>query len=279
MIRRAYPCTPVYKEHIMAQQPYKILAIGDVVGPVASEALCRQLFKLRGELGISLTILNGENACTGNGLDSAAAKAFLGAGADVITSGNHIWHKRDIKQFLEDCPTLIRPVNYPSVCPGHGSVIVERGGRKVLVINALGTVFMDPFDNPFDAVDRVLEREAGMYDYSVLDIHAEATSEKLAIANYFDGRINVIVGTHTHVQTADERILPKGSGYITDLGMTGPTDSVLGVKTDIIIEKFRTHMPVKFDIAEGPLELQGAVFSLGTITGRAVEVKRVKMTL
>lgn len=263
----------------MAQQPFRILAIGDVVGPIASEALCKQLFKLRNELGVTLTILNGENACTGNGLDSAAAKSFLGAGADVITSGNHIWHKRDIKQFLEDCPTLIRPINYPSLCPGHGSVIVERGGKRVLVINALGTVFMDPFDNPFDAVDRVLEREAGKYDYSVLDFHAEATSEKLAIAGYFDGRINVIFGTHTHVQTADERILTGGSGYITDLGMTGPIDSVLGVRTDIIIEKFRTHMPVKFEIAEGPMELQGALFTLGANTGRTVEVKRVKVEL
>ena len=263
----------------MSQQPYKILAIGDVVGPAASDALCRQLFKLRGELGASMVIVNGENACAGNGLDSAAAKAFLGAGVDVITSGNHIWHKRDIKQFLEDCPTLIRPINYPPVCPGHGHIIVERGGKRVLVINALGTVFMDPFDSPFDAIDRVLEREAGKYDYSVLDIHAEATSEKLAIANYFDGRINVIFGTHTHVQTADERIMPKGSGYITDLGMTGPPDSVLGIKTDIIIEKFRTHMPVKFEVADGPSELQGALFTLGANTGRTVEAKRIKTAL
>ncbi len=170
-------------------------------------------------------------------------------------------------------------MNYPSVCPGHGSVIVSRGDKRVLVINALGTVFMDPFDNPFDAVDRVLEREAGKYDYSVLDIHAEATSEKQAIANYFDGRINIIFGTHTHVQTADERILPKGSGYITDLGMTGPLDSVLGIKTDIIIEKFRTHMPTRFEIAEGALELQGAVFTLGINTGRAIEIKRLKIAL
>lgn len=263
----------------MAQQPFKILAIGDVVGPDASEALCRRLPGLRGELGASLVVVNGENACAGNGLDSATAKAFIGAGTDVITSGNHIWHKRDIKQFLEDCPSLIRPINYPPICPGHGSVIVGCGGKRVLVINALGTVFMDPFDSPFDAVDRLLEREAGRYDYSVLDIHAEATSEKLAIANYFDGRINVIFGTHTHVQTADERILPGGSGYITDLGMTGPIDSVLGVRTDVIIEKFRTHMPVRFDIADGPLELQGALFTLGANTGRTVEVKRVKLEL
>jgi metallophosphoesterase (TIGR00282 family) len=263
----------------MAQQFYKILAIGDVVGPAAAEAMCKRLPALKTELGASLVVVNGENACAGNGLDPATARAFFGAGADVITSGNHIWHKRDIRQFLDDCPTLLRPVNYPPVCPGHGSVTVERGGKRVLVINALGTVFMDPFDSPFDAVDRVLEREAGKYDYSVLDIHAEATSEKLAIANYLDGRVNVIFGTHTHVQTADEQILPNGSGYITDLGMTGPPESVLGIKTDIIIEKFRTHMPVRFELAEGPSELQGALFTLGVNTGRAIGIKRIKLAL
>lgn len=263
----------------MSQQPYKILAIGDVVGPTASEALCKRLFSLRSELGASLVVVNGENACAGNGLDAATARMFLGAGADVITSGNHIWHKREIKQFLEDCPTLIRPVNYPSLCPGHGSVIVERGGKRVLVINALGTVYMDALDSPFDAVDRVLQREDGKYDYAVLDIHAEATSEKLAIGNYFDGRINVIFGTHTHVQTSDERILPGGSGYITDLGMTGPVNSILGIRTDIIIEKFRSRMPVRFEIAEGQNELQGALFTLGPSTGRTIEVKRIKVNL
>ncbi|MGI6202015.1 MAG: TIGR00282 family metallophosphoesterase [Eubacteriales bacterium] len=263
----------------MAKKPYKILAIGDVVGPAAAEALCRRLQSLRGELGALLVVVNGENACAGNGLDPATARMLFGAGTDVITSGNHIWHKRDIKQFLEDCPTLIRPVNYPSLCPGHGSVIVERGGKRVLVINALGTVYMEALDSPFDAVDRVLEREEGKYDYAVLDIHAEATSEKLAIANYFDGRINVIFGTHTHVQTADEQILPGGSGYITDLGMTGPTSSVLGIRTDIIIERFRTRMPVRFEIADGPAELQGALFTLGPCTGRTIDVKRIRVLL
>jgi len=262
-----------------SQQLYKILAIGDIVGPAALEALCGQLFKLRNDFGASVVVVNGENACNGNGLDSVSARALFGAGVDVITSGNHIWHKRDIKQFLEDCPNLIRPVNYPPVCPGNGSVIAECDGKKVLVINALGTVFMDPFDNPFDAVERVLERESGRYDYSVLDIHAEATSEKLAVANYFDGRINAIFGTHTHVQTSDNRILPNGSGYITDLGMTGPPDSILGIKTEIIIEKFKTHMPVKFEVAEGPIEIQGALFKLGKNTGRAIEVERIKVVL
>ena len=261
------------------KNPYKILAIGDVVGPAAAKALCSRLPALCSELGASFVALNGENACVGNGLDAATAKMLLGAGTDVITSGNHIWHKREIKQFLEDCPALIRPVNYPPLCPGHGSVIVERAGKRVLVINALGTVYMDPLDSPFDAIERVLERERGRYDFAVLDIHAEATSEKLAIAHCFDGRINVIFGTHTHVQTADECVLPRGTGYITDLGMTGPKVSVLGIRPDIIIEKFRTRMPVRFELADGPLELQGALFSLDPDTGRTLEVVRIKLEL
>ncbi|MBO5670022.1 MAG: YmdB family metallophosphoesterase, partial [Clostridia bacterium] len=197
------------------------------------------------------------------------------AGADVITTGNHVWQKKDIRDMLCDSEQIIRPANYPPACPGAGYTVRDCLGWRILVINVMGTVYMDSLESPFDAVDRILAREAGRYDIAVLDVHAEATSEKIALGRYFDGRINIIFGTHTHVPTADLRILPHGSGYITDLGMFGPEESVLGVKTDIIIEKFRTKMPVRFEIADGPLVLCGACFTYDTDKKCITEVQQI----
>jgi len=260
----------------------KVLAIGDIVGQEAVGFVSKNLSKLKTETGASLVIANGENSAPGNGLDPASAGALFSAGVDVITSGNHIWHRREIKTYLDDEPCVLRPANYPAVCPGSGYVVVDCNGVRVLVINVLGTVYIDPpLACPFATIEKILDHMAGKYDISILDFHAEATSEKIALARYFDarvgaGKLNAVFGTHTHVQTADETVLPGGCGYITDLGMTGPRDSVLGIRTGCVLDKFRFKMPVKFEVAEGNIELCGAVFTFDTETGRTVSVERIR---
>ena len=240
----------------------KILAIGDVVGPASTEYLARRLGKYRAENGIDLVCVNGENAATGNGLTRADADALLAAGADVITTGNHVWKRREIREYLDESPYVIRPASYPAACPGSGCTLIDAAGRRFLIMNVSGLVYMDTLSDPFDAVEKMLADNAGKYDAALLDVHAEVTSEKAAIARYFDGRITCVWGTHTHVQTNDARILPRGTGFITDLGMTGPVESILGVDCGIIIEKFRTHMPVKFFVPDGEIRADGAVFTL-----------------
>lgn len=256
----------------------RILTVGDVVGQNALDTLEKQLYSLRNEYRADFVVVNGENAAPGNGIDVPSAKTILSSGADVITTGNHVWKKKEIRDFLCDSERIVRPANYPPECPGAGYTILDCGGWRMLVINVMGTVYMDPLDCPFRCVDRILSREQGRYDFAVLDVHAEATSEKIALGRYFDGRIHVVFGTHTHVPTADLCILPGGTGYITDLGMTGPENSVLGVRTDIIIEKLKNHMPVRFELAPGPTVLCGACFTLDTDTRRvtdAVQIRRV----
>ena len=253
----------------------RILALGDIVGKGAVDKFCRSIRNFISAEKIDATVVNGENAYPGNGIDPQSAHALLDAGADVITTGNHVFRRYEIADMLNDGDRLIRPANYPPEAPGFGYTTVPVGARKMLVINVMGVVYMDPLENPFRCVGRILEREKGTYDFSVLDIHAEATSEKIALGRYFDGKINIIYGTHTHVQTADEQVLPHGSGYITDLGMCGPDDSVLGVRTDRIIAKMTTMMPQKFDLADGKVTMHGAVFELDADSGKVTTVKRV----
>lgn len=253
----------------------KILAIGDVVGGGAVRYLGEKLWGLRSSLGADLVIANGENATDVHGLSSADAQAILDAGVDVITLGNHTYGRRDLCVLLSDSQTIVRPANYPALAPGGGYTLCHVGGWRVLVINVLGTALMEPLACPFSTVDRILEREAGRYDLAVMDVHAEATSEKLALARWFDGRVQVIFGTHTHVQTADEQILPLGSGYITDLGMTGPKNGIIGSEAEAVIERFRTKMPVRFRAAEGEIEGRGALFTLDCEKKRVVRVERI----
>lgn len=255
---------------------FTVLAIGDIVGPFALDYVCSKLWNLREEYKVDFVVANGENVSAGNGIEPASADKMLTSGVDVITSGNHIWQKKSIYTYLDENKGLIRPANYPGRDPGFGYFCGEARGYKVLCINVSGTVFMESLANPFDTVDKILEAENGKYDFSVLDIHAETTSEKIALGNYFDGRINIVFGTHTHVPTADERIFRNGTGYVTDLGMCGPTDSVLGVKTDIIIEKFRSKMPNRFDLADGELETGAVLFSINTVSGRVENVRRIR---
>jgi len=254
----------------------KILCLGDIVGPQAVEHISKNLWNYRRQNDLSLVVANGENADEGNGISMPTAEKLLSRGIDVLTSGNHIWKKKDVYSFLDDSSYIIRPVNYPGSNPGKGCTIVDANGYRVLVINVQGTAFMEALADPFDSVDKTLRENAGNYDFAILDIHAEATSEKLALAHYFDGRISVIFGTHTHVPTADAKILPKGSGYITDLGMCGVQDGILGVEPEIIINRFRSKMPARFALKKGDPLACGALFELDADSGRVGSVKRVE---
>ena len=241
----------------------KILAIGDIVGTRAIKYLREKLWKLRDEKRIDFVIANGENATEIHGISAADAQAILDCGVDFITLGNHTWNKRDIYAFLDsngEC--IIRPANYPGSAPGYGYSIVDIQGYRTLIMNVLGQVFLEPVGDPFDAIEYILAREEGNFDLSILDIHAEATSEKYALAHVFDGKINMIFGTHTHVPTADAQILPGGTAYVTDLGMTGPRNGVLGVDAEATITKMRTHMPTRFTVADGEISADAVIFEL-----------------
>jgi len=261
----------------MERGSMKILALGDVVGEKALRYLEATLWQKRRELGAELVLANGENLAEIHGISARGAEALLAAGVDFITTGNHVFDRRDSYDFLNDSPSIIRPCNYPPTCPGEGSrVITSPEGWRILVINVSGCVFMDALGDPFRAVESELERHRRKYDFAVLDVHAEATSEKLALARCFDGRFAAVFGTHTHVATADAQILPRGTGYITDLGMTGPVHSILGVTPEDVIEKMRTHMPRRFTVADGEIRANGALFDIDPVTGRANAVKRVE---
>lgn len=254
----------------------KILALGDVVGEQALRYLASELPRQRRALGADLVIVNGENVCDVRGISPTAADALIEYGADIITSGNHVFDRRDIYDYLDRSKSLLRPINYPAECPGEGArIITSADGWRVLVINVSGCVFMDALANPFASVERALDSARGKYDVAVLDVHAEATSEKIALARYFDGRIAAVFGTHTHVATADEQVLPNGTGYITDLGMTGPVDGILGVCAQDVIFKSRTHLPRRFTVASGEIRAHGALFELDPVTGKAKSVKRI----
>ncbi len=253
----------------------KILIIGDVVGNCGTAYLRHNLSSFARDNGIDMIIANGENAAKGNGLDMASADVLFASGVDVITSGNHIWHKHEMQGAIDNNVNILRPANYPGECPGNGYVIYNAGGVKVLVISVLGTVYLDSLSCPFETVGRILEREKGSYDISVVDIHAEATSEKAALARYFDGKLTAVVGTHTHVQTADERILPNGTAFITDLGMTGAYESILGVESEKVIKKFLTKMPTRFEQAEGECQFNAVILDVDNTTYKAKSIKRI----
>lgn len=254
----------------------RILALGDVVGLKTVEYLREKLWSFRKENKIDFAVANCENVNEIFGLGAEEAKALLESGVDVITTGNHVWGNKNLYDFLDSSESIIRPANYPKNAPGCGYTVVNADGFKLLCINVLGTVFMDSLTSPFEAVEAVLAREEGNYDIALLDMHAEATSEKLAMGYHFDGRINVIFGTHTHVQTADERILGGGSGYITDLGMTGPQNGILGVDKDAVLYRFLTKMPKRYTVADGAIEAQGAIFEVDPFARKTLSVTRVK---
>ncbi|MBQ9796128.1 MAG: YmdB family metallophosphoesterase [Clostridia bacterium] len=254
----------------------RILALGDVVGSNTADYLKAKLWSLRSKEHIDFTVANGENATNIHGLSTADAEALLDSGIDLITLGNHAFGVKDIYSYLDAHEqSIIRPANYPPEAPGVGYTVRDVCGWRLLCINVSGRVYLDPLASPFDTVDRILERESGTYDLALMDIHAEATSEKLALARYFDGRVQVMFGTHTHVPTADEQVLSGGSGYITDLGMCGPVNGILGTDAEAVVYRFRTMMPTRFSVADGSIRAQGAIFDLDESSKRVRSVTRI----
>ncbi|MHB0913787.1 MAG: TIGR00282 family metallophosphoesterase [Armatimonadota bacterium] len=256
----------------------KILFIGDIVGEPGRQAVTKHLLRLKSEHGVDFVIANGENSAGGMGITTDVAEHLLSSGVDVITLGNHAWSKRDIYPYLDDEPRILRPANYPNGVPGRGySVYQSECGTAVGVINLCGRVFMDHLENPFRTADEALEAVSREAKVILIDFHGEATSEKIAFGWYVDGRASAVLGTHTHVQTADERVLPGGSAYITDVGMTGPRNSVIGVKKEIIISRFLTNMPNKFEIANGEIMLCGVLVQVDPLTGKAESIERLQV--
>lgn len=256
-----------------------ILAIGDVVGSGGCEFLRDHLPALKKIYGVNLTIVNGENSADGNGITPASARHLFTSGADVITTGNHVYRRKELHDMLDENPFLLRPANYPPRDPGHGWCVVDTGRVNVCVINLMGTVFLDNFANPFYTADAILKeiQEKVGKAIIVVDFHAEATSEKRALGFYLDGRVSALYGTHTHVQTADEEVLPKKTGYITDIGMTGPVHSILGVEPGPVLERYLTQMPVRFVNAGAPYQLSGVIFDIDNSTQKTKTVKRVQI--
>lgn len=255
----------------------KILCLGDVVGEEGVGVLTRSraLSRLRDSLGADLVIVNAENSAVGNGMTPVSAHAILDAGADVLTGGNHTWRRREVYTMLDDCENVLRPANFPAGAPGHGWCITEAAGRRVLVLNLSGCVYMESVDSPFTVADRILAETKGKWDAAVLDIHAEATSEKIALARYLDGRVSAVFGTHTHVATADAQVLPGGTGYITDVGMCGSHAGVLGVATEPILHKYLVKTPVTFLPATGQTELHGVLFEIDG-SGKCLRAEAVR---
>lgn len=251
-----------------------VLFLGDVMGPAAADYVGAKLWNIRRALGADLVVANCENCAPGNGIDRENVQKLISGGCDVLTSGNHVFKKPDAKTILDESTDVIRPCNYPPEVSGAGYVIKDIGFCRVLVMNVMGVIYMDPLYSPIRSVEKILAETAGKYDISILDVHAEATSEKQAIAYYFDGKIDVVAGTHTHVATADEHILPKGTAYVTDLGMCGPDDSVLGVEPSCIIEKLITNMPVRFSLSQNPITAHGITVSFGE-GGKPEKIERI----
>ncbi|MBQ6558899.1 MAG: TIGR00282 family metallophosphoesterase [Clostridia bacterium] len=255
----------------------KILCDGDVVSAVGREMLFRYVDEMKYQKGIDLCIANGENATHGRGMARAAYNELMRAGVDIVTMGNHTWDCKEAADIMRKEDNVIRPANYNSACPGKGSLIyTAKNGVKVGVINLIGKTYLEyAQDSPFDSADREIEKLKEKTNIIIVDFHAEATSEKLAMGFYLDGKVSAVFGTHTHVQTADEMILPNGTGYITDLGMTGVGLSILGRSVVPIVERFRTGMPQKFELASGKGQMCGCIFDIDEQTGKCTDVERI----
>ena len=253
-----------------------ILAIGDVVGSIGCEFLREKLPILKKTKGIDLVIANGENSADGNGITPKSANFLFDSGVAVITAGNHSFRRREVYSLFDECETLIRPANFPDCAPGKGVTIVDMGRIQVAVINIMGTVYLENLRCPFETLDKILS-DSSLPKIRILDFHAEATGEKRALGYYADGGLTALVGTHTHVPTADEAVLPKGTGYISDLGMTGPIESALGVKPELVIQKFKTKLPVRFENAGGECKMDCAVIEADESTGRCISIERLSV--
>ncbi len=259
----------------------RILFLGDVVGEPGRKAVIEQLPLLKQSEGLDFCIVNGENSAGGKGITPRIAIDLLRAGAAVITTGDHVWDQQEIVDYFPTEPRLLRPLNYPEGTPGAGSVVLETAKGKIGVIQAQGRSFIQPpLDNPYLAVEKEVKRlKAAGVSTLVLDFHAETTSEKIAMGRMLDGKVSLVVGTHTHVQTADERIFPGGTGYLTDAGMCGPDESVLGRSVESVVWRFKSGLPTRFPIAKGPVRLCGVVVDVDAETGNCLEIKRLSILL
>jgi metallophosphoesterase (TIGR00282 family) len=258
--------------------PVKLLFIGDIIGKPGRQAVSRELHRLVDRYMVDLVIANGENSAGGFGITEDTAKDLYKCGIDILTSGNHIWDKKDSLEYIQREERLLRPANYPPGTPGRGSAIVKTpGGIKVGVLNLEGRVFMNNLDCPFRVADKEIAALREETPIIFVDFHAEATSEKTSLGWYIDGRVSAVVGTHTHVQTADERILPGGTAYLSDAGMTGGFDSVIGVRKDEPIEKFLTQLPAKFEVAKNDVRLNGVCIEVDAKTGKATRIERINI--
>lgn len=254
----------------------RILFIGDIVGKPGRNAVKETLPGIKRELNIDFIIANGENAAGGNGITREIATELLTYGVNVLTMGNHVWDKKEIYTFIEKEHRILRPANYPPGTPGTGARVFKTGDSvKIGIINLSGRVFLSNLDCPFRSADLLLEKIRQETPVILVDFHAEATSEKIALGNYLDGRVSAVVGTHTHVQTADETILPQGTGYLTDVGMTGPGNGIIGVKKELVIEKFLTQQPVRFETAAGPYQFNAVVVEVDELTGTCRDIRRI----
>ncbi len=257
----------------------RILHVGDVVGSPGRSAFGLGLAELRAERPIDVVIVNAENSAGGRGLTPKLADAFFEAGADILTLGDHAWDQKELMPHLSSEKRIVRPANFTAAAPGQGYAEVQTATGVVGVLQVIGRVFMHPSECPFAAADRAIQRFSPAVRVIIAEIHAEATSEKIAFGRHLDGRVSSVAGTHTHVQTADERILPGGTAYISDLGMTGPTESVLGRSIEPVLRKFRTGLPGTFPVATGPAALQGVLLEIDERTGKARRIERVNRVL
>jgi len=258
----------------------RILFVGDIVGKAGRQAIEGLLQRVVADRQIDFTVANGENAAGGMGITPVIASEFLDLGIDVLTSGNHIWAKKEIISFLDEEERLLRPANYPDGVPGRGTGLFQLGnGRKVGVLNLEGRVFMRNLECPFRVGEKEAEKLREETNIILVDFHAEATSEKMALAWFLNGKVSAVLGTHTHVQTSDEKILSGGTAYITDVGMTGPMVSVIGIRRQAALERFLTQIPWKFDVATDEIELQGAIIDVEEETGKTRSIERIRVPL
>ena len=256
----------------------RILFVGDVVGRPGRDAVEGLLPVLRERHEVDVCVVNGENVANGMGITPRLAELLLAAGADAITLGNHTWRRDEIGPYLATSQVVIRPANMQADAPGRGLAVVEAvNGTRVAVINLLGSLFLEPAHSMWEMVDALVEEASAAAPVVVVDLHAEATSEKVALASWLDGRVTAVLGTHTHVQTSDARILPGGTAALTDVGMTGPHDSVIGVETQLAVRRMRTGMPVRFETASGGVRLEGALVTCDPATGRATAIEPVRV--
>jgi metallophosphoesterase (TIGR00282 family) len=256
----------------------KILMVGDIMGSPGRTIFARTATRMKADKRADFIVVNGENAAGGKGMNGKMAEEFFAAGADVITLGDHAWNQKDLMEYIQDERKVIRPSNFPPGNPGRGLVTVSCGDVKITVINLIGRVFMNnQYDCPFREADKLLSAP-GLGKVVLVDFHAEATSEKNAMGHFLDGRVTAVVGTHTHVQTSDARILPKGTAYLTDLGMTGPKDSIIGCRKEPIIHRFQTSLPVKFEVASEDVSLEGVLIDVDESTGKPRKISLVRET-